>query len=90
LFERGETNEFTYIIRKSFSSNLRNLEYFSFIGKLIAKALIDNITINLCLNKIFYKLILSEDITYNDLIFIDKTVTFTNIVIQLSRRLKKA
>ncbi len=90
MFERGETNEFTYIIRKSFSSNLRNLEYFSFIGKLIAKALIDNITINLCLNKIFYKLILSEDITYNDLIFIDKTVTFTNIVIQLSRRLKKA
>jgi hypothetical protein len=55
-------------------ANFTNIQYFSFLGQLIAKALIDNITINLCLNKIFYKLILNEEITYNDLIFIDKTV----------------
>ncbi len=81
MFERGDTNEFNYIIRKSLNLNLANLGYFSFIGKLIAKALIDNITINLCLNKIFYKLILNEEITDNDLIFIDKTVKITYIVI---------
>jgi hypothetical protein len=37
--------------------------------------MIDNITLNLCLNKIFYKLMLGEKITNNDLIFIDKDVS---------------
>jgi E3 ubiquitin-protein ligase HUWE1 len=48
------------------------LEYFSFIGKLISKALLDNITLNLCFNKIIYKIILDEQIKFEDLIFIDK------------------
>jgi hypothetical protein len=40
----------------------------------MAKALIDNITINLCFNKFFYKLILEEDIAFEDLVFIDRPV----------------
>ena len=74
MFERGETNEFTYILKKNLEPTISIMEYFNFLGKLIAKAIIDNITINLCLNKLFYKLILSEEVKFNDLIFIDRTV----------------
>jgi hypothetical protein len=54
---------------------MKNLEYFNFLGKIIAKSLLDNITINLCFNKLLYKLILNEKIKFEDLIFIDKPVT---------------
>ena len=37
----------------------------------MAKALLDNITINICFNKIIYKLILHEEVTFDDLVFID-------------------
>jgi hypothetical protein len=52
--------------------NNTNFKYFSLIGKLIAKALIDNITVNICFNKIIYKMILQEKIEINELVFIDK------------------
>ncbi len=45
-----------------------------FIGKIIAKALIDNLTINTCFNKIIYKMLLNENIALDDLVFIDKPV----------------
>ena len=51
-----------------------NLEIYQFIGKIFAKCLLENITINACLNKIFYKILLNEKIVYQDLVFIDKTV----------------
>ena len=47
------------------------MEYFKFIGKLIAKALLENLTINLCFNKLIYKILLDEKITVDDLVFID-------------------
>ncbi len=50
------------------------IDYFDFLGKIIAKALLDNITLNLCFNKIIYKLILGEKINFEDLMFIDKPV----------------
>jgi hypothetical protein len=50
------------------------LEYYNFLGKIIAKALLDNITLNLCFNKIIYKLILGEKIKFEDIVFIDKPV----------------
>ena len=53
---------------------LKNLEYFNFIGRLIAKAWLDNITINLCFNKFIYKLLLEEEIAFEDLVFIDRPV----------------
>jgi hypothetical protein len=52
------------------------LDLFSFIGKLIAKGLLDNLTINACLNKMIYKMILDEKIILDDLIFIDKPVKY--------------
>ena len=72
LFVVSETQEFSYIINPFLRHNEENFKYFTFIGKLLGKALLDNITINVCFNKLIYKMILQEDITYDDLIFIDK------------------
>lgn len=47
-----------------------------FLGKIIAKALLDNLTINACFNKLIYKMILSESVTLDDLVFIDKPVNY--------------
>ena len=71
LFVVSDTNEFSYIINPFLSHNEENFEYFAFIGKLIVKALFDNITVNICFNKLIYKMILQEEITFNDLVFID-------------------
>ena len=62
---------FQYIINPFLKHNQENFKYFTFIGKLIGKALLDNITINVCFNKLIYKMILQEDIIFDDLTFID-------------------
>ena len=71
LFIISDSNEFSYIINPFLSHNKENFEYFAFIGKLIAKALFDNITVNVCFNKLIYKMILQEEICFKDLLFID-------------------
>ena len=71
LFIVSDSNDFSYIINPFLIHNEENYKYFIFIGKLIAKALMDNITINICFNKLIYKMILQEEITYDDLVFID-------------------
>ena len=71
LFIVSDTNDFSYIINPFLSHNNENFEYFTFIGKLIVKALFDNITVNICFNKLIYKMILQEEITFKDLVFID-------------------
>ena len=60
LFIVSDSNEFSYIINPFLSHNKENFDYFAFIGKLIAKALFDNITVNICFNKLIYKMILLE------------------------------
>ena len=67
----SESNEFSYNINPLLKHTKENFTYFYFIGKLIAKALFDNITINICFNKLIYKMILQEEITLDDLLFID-------------------
>ena len=71
LFIVSDSQDFSYLINPFLKKTNKNLEYFNFIGKLIAKALLDNITINICFNKLIYKLILEEEITFEDLVFID-------------------
>ena len=71
LFMVSESNDFSYIINPFLKHTPENFKYFNFIGKLLGKALLDNVTINVCFNKLIYKMILQEDITYDDLIFID-------------------
>jgi len=76
LFIKREynNNEFSYNINPFLEDNDDNKEYFNFIGKLIAKAIINNYALNVCFNKIIYKIILDEKIEFKDLFKIDRTL----------------
>lgn len=74
LFIQSDTNEFSYIINPFLAIKEDNKEFFVFIGKLLVKALYDNITVNVCFNKLLYKMILQEEITFEDLAFIDSSL----------------
>ena len=67
----SDGNEFSYNINPLLKHSKENFTYFNFIGKLLGKALFDNITINICFNKLIYKMILNEEITLDDLLFIE-------------------
>ena len=80
LFERSECDEINYIFNKNLNENSTwSFRYFNFLGRLIAKSLIDNITINLCFNCLIYKLILGEKIIFEDLKNID-TNLYTSLL----------
>ncbi len=72
LFEKSDTDEISYIIKKSNIKNSQNDIKYEFTGKILGKALLENLTVNCCFNKIIYQLFLNEKITLNDLVFIDK------------------
>ena len=72
LFELSDTEEVSYIVKKNISNEPKNLDKYFFIGKVLAKALMENLTVNCCFNKVIYQLILGEKIEFKDLIFIDK------------------
>ena len=72
LFELSDTEEVSYIVKKNITNEQKNLDKYFFIGKVLAKALMENLTVNCCFNKVIYQLILGEKIEYKDLIFIDK------------------
>ena len=87
LFTVASTPEFSYKINEdsTFIDNHRTL--FFFFGKVLAKALFDNIPVNVCLNKSIFKTLLghtSEDdysnldefknIDYNVITYIIKTI----------------
>lgn len=74
LFEKSDCDDFSFVPHRLLKANYDTLEYFRFIGKLIAKALLDNITINLCFNKIIYKMIIDEPVTLEDMKFIDNAL----------------
>ena len=71
LFIPSENNEFSYILNPFLFQNEENFKYCRLIGLLLGKAIIQNITINICFNKLIYKMILCEKIQFEDLIFID-------------------
>ena len=72
LFERSDTDEVSYLIKHNIKKTEENLKKYFFIGKVLAKAMLENLTVNCCFNKIIYQLILGEKIEFKDLIFIDK------------------
>lgn len=74
MFELSDSSDFNYRIHKQAEPNIKNLDTFHFIGKILAKALLDNLTVNTSFNKLIYKMILDEEVFLEDLIFIDKTV----------------
>jgi hypothetical protein len=77
LFEQSDTDLFSYKIHSLCVPSISNLDLFTFIGKIIAKALLDNLTVNSCFNKLIFKMILDEKITLDDLVFIDKPVSLS-------------
>ena len=72
LFERSDTDEVSYLIKTNIADSKENRDKYFFIGKVLAKALLENLTVNCCFNKVIYQLILGEKIEFNDLIFIDR------------------
>ena len=71
LFIRGESSDISFILNPFLMQNEKNFEYCRLIGILLAKAIIQSVTINICFNKLMYKMILCERIEFDDLIFID-------------------
>jgi E3 ubiquitin-protein ligase HUWE1 len=72
LFEKSDTEEISYIIKKNIIGSEETLNKYYFIGRVLAKALLENLTVNCCFNKVIYQLILGEKIEFKDLVFIDK------------------
>ena len=72
LFERSDTEEIGYVIKPDLSPSHEKLKQYFFIGRVLAKALLENLTVNCCFNKVIYQLILGEKIKLDDLIFIDR------------------
>ena len=72
LFERSDTEEIGYVIKPDLNPSQEKLKQYFFIGRVLAKALLENLTVNCCFNKVIYQLILGEKIKLDDLIFIDR------------------
>lgn len=74
LFEKADTNEFSLKIYQNIDYfSEKNREIFNFIGKILAKSLLENLTINTCFNKYIYKVILDEPVDFSEYIFINQT-----------------
>ena len=72
LFQRSDTDEIGYLIKPNLYPSKELLNKYYFIGRVLAKALLENLTVNCCFNKMIYQLILGEKIELNDLVFIDR------------------
>ena len=72
LFEKADTDDVSYITKKHTSFNDDIMDKYYFIGQILSKALLENLTVNCCFNSLIYKMILNETITIDDLVFIDK------------------
>ena len=71
LFERADNDEISYIFSQKEITKQKK-EIYEFIGIVLAKALLENLTINCCFNTLIYKILLQEEIKLEDLVFIDK------------------
>jgi len=56
------------------SAGKNALKYFSFIGRLVGKSLLDEKQLDLPLSPVFWKLVMNENITMNDILSVDKTL----------------
>uniref|UniRef100_A0A915HS62 HECT-type E3 ubiquitin transferase n=1 Tax=Romanomermis culicivorax TaxID=13658 RepID=A0A915HS62_ROMCU len=67
LFQTAPGDRVTYMINPSSYVNIEHLDYFKFVGRLIAKAVYDNKLLDCFFTRAFYKHILSKQVKYNDL-----------------------
>lgn len=62
--------------------DLERKDEYIFLGKIMAKALFENIPINCQLSRVIYKNIVDEDITFEDLNFIDEDLYISMVFIR--------
>lgn len=67
LFQTAPGDRVTYMINPSSYINIEHLDYFKFVGRLIAKAIYDNKLLDCFFTRAFYKHILGKQVKYNDL-----------------------
>ncbi|KRX45470.1 E3 ubiquitin-protein ligase HUWE1 [Trichinella murrelli] len=67
LFMTASGDSVTYTINPSSYINREHLQYFKFIGRLIAKAIYDNKLLDCYFTRAFYKHILSKPVKYTDI-----------------------
>ena len=74
LFEKADTTDYSVKIYHNIDQlSQKNRDIFSFIGKILGKSLLENLTVNTSFNKYIYKVILDEPVDFTDYIFIDRT-----------------
>ena len=74
LFSKADTSDYSLKIYNSKYIDNKKIEIFNFIGKIMALALLDELTINSCFNNYIYKIILDEPVSIEDLVFIDTDI----------------
>ena len=52
LLERNDTHEVSFIVKKNFVNTKENRDEQYFIGKILFKALLKNLSVNYCINNI--------------------------------------
>jgi len=67
LFQTAPGDRVTYMINPSSYVNVEHLDYFKFVGRLIAKAIYDNKLVNCYFTRAFYKHILNKPVRYQDI-----------------------
>ncbi|KAI1715517.1 HECT-domain (ubiquitin-transferase) domain-containing protein [Ditylenchus destructor] len=67
LFITAPGDRVTYMINKSSNINPEHLDYFKFVGRVIAKAIYDNKQLDCYFTRAFYKHILNVSVKYQDI-----------------------
>ena len=74
LFTKADTSNYSLKVYNSKNIDKKKSDIFFCIGKILALALLDELTINSCFNIYIYKIILDEPVTIEDLVFIDTEI----------------
>jgi len=76
LFRETETEDISYVIEESSKETDDYIKKFEFLGLAMAKAIFDEIPLNLCMNEVMFKLFLNPkaDITLEDIEKYDSSV----------------
>ncbi|XP_055349412.1 E3 ubiquitin-protein ligase HUWE1-like isoform X2 [Paramacrobiotus metropolitanus] len=67
LFRTSPGDRVTYMINSHSAINTNHLQYFKFVGRLIAKAIYDNKLLDCYFTRSFYKHILGKPVKYTDM-----------------------
>ncbi len=67
LFKNSPGDRVTYMIQEHSHTNPNHLDYFKFVGRVIAKAIYDNKLLECYFTRSFYKHILAKHVKYQDM-----------------------